>query len=310
MAARMAAPMAAAEMPGLFGFTIASEIPLRFLREGGGAQTLRIVEGPADAQRPREGFIVEWPLRGGLEPVLATLYAVPSGFEYWTADAGRFFVNVAQGIIEVPPMPDAILREQRLNGIPMALAFTHRGDFALHAAAVEVDGGAVLLAAPSRFGKTTLAMAFHERGFPMLAEDLICIRPGTHEAFPGPAVIRLRPDVYGGTPPAGLVEIANRPDRIFLAPEPGRRGSAGGRPIRGIVFLREGERVEVTRASPVEALRDLWHLNFRLPSAEAREYSFKALTALVSAVPVWNLGRPFRLDALGETVDAIASCGR
>ncbi len=296
--------------PSLFGYAIQSEMPLRFLREGGGGEALHIVEGPAQAERPREGFIVEWSLRGGTEEVSATLYEVPGGFEYWTADAGRFFVDVAQGRIEVPPMTDTILREQRLNGVPMALAFTHRGDFALHAAAVEIDGGAILLAAPSRFGKTTLAMAFHERGFPMLAEDLICCRPGTHEAFPGPAVIRLRPDVYGGTPPPGLVEVAKRPDRIFLAPEPGQRGSGGARPIRGIVFLREGEHVAVTAASPVEALRDLWHLNFRLPTTEAREYSFKALTALVGGVPTWNLHRPFRLDALGATVDAIVACGR
>ena len=296
--------------PSLFGYAIQSELPLRFLREGGGDESLQVSVGPANAERPRDGFIIEWPLRGGVEEVIATLYEVPGGFEYWTTDAGRFFVHLSERRIEVPPMDDAILREQRLNGIPMALAFTHRGDFALHAAAVEVDGGAILLAAPSRFGKTTLAMAFHERGFPMLAEDLICCRPGTHEALPGPAVIRLRPDVYPGVPPAGLIEIARRPDRVFLAPAPGSRGTAGPRPIRAIVFLREGEMVEVRPASPVEALRDLWHLNFRLPTAEAREYSFKALSALAGGVPVWNLYRPFRLDALSATVEGIVACGR
>lgn len=296
--------------PALFGYSIESEVPLRFLREGGGTESLTIGIGPADAERPHEGCIVEWPLRGGEEEVLAALYDVPGGFEYWTSDAGRFFVDLAHGRIEIPPMTDEILREQRLNGIPMALAFTHRGDFALHAAAVEVDGGAVLLAAPSRFGKTTLAMAFHERGFPMLAEDLICIRPGTHEAFPGPAVIRLRPDVYGGTPPPSLLEVAKRSDRIFLSPVPGMKGSAEARPIRAIVFLREGAHIALNAASPVEALRDLWHLNFRLPTAEARATSFKALSGLVSGVPLWNLQRPFRLSALGETVDAVVACGR
>lgn len=295
--------------PALFGFSVTSDVPLRFLREGGGSAPLRVSLGAKEAQRPREGFIIEWPLRGGVEEVLATLYEVPGGYEYWTSDAGRFFVDVERGQIEVPPMEDEILREQRLNGIPMALAFTHRGDFALHAAAVEVNGAAVLLAAPSRFGKTTLAMAFHERGFPMLAEDLICCRPSTHEAFPGPAVIRLRPDVYGGTPPPGLVEIAQRPDRIFLAPEVGRRGSAGARPITGVVFLREGPQVEVKPAAPAEALRDLWHLNFRLPNAGARENSFRVLGELVAGVPTWDLYRPFRLDALGSTVEAIVACG-
>jgi hypothetical protein len=67
--------------------------------------------------------------------------------------------------------------------------------------------------------------------------------------------------------------------------------------------------VRVTKASPVAAVRDLWHLNFRLPATEDREASFRALTALVGGVPVWDLHRPFRLDALEATVDAVVAYG-
>jgi hypothetical protein len=295
--------------PSLFGFAVEREVPLRFLREGGGVERLRVSQGPADASRPVDRLIIEWPLRGGAADVTASLYEIPGGFEYWTSDSGRFGVFLDEGRIEVPPMTDEILREQRLNGIPMALAFTHRGDFALHAAAVQVAGGAVLLAAPSRFGKTTLALAFHQRGFAMLAEDLICCRVSDLSALAGPAVIRLRPDVYSGEPPPGMREVARRPDRVFLAPDPAARGTSSPVPIRGIVFLREGDEVRVTPASPVEAIRDLWHLNFRLPATEDREASFRALSALASGVPVWDLKRPFRLEALPATVEAIVACG-
>ncbi len=295
--------------PSLFGFRVESDVPLRFLRDGGGVETLRISVGPPDAVRPARGPIVEWPLRGGETEVMASLYEIRGGFEYWTSDSGRFGVHLAEARIEIPPMSDEILREQRLNGIPMALAFTHRGDIALHAAAVEVAGGAMLLAAPSRFGKTTLAMAFHERGYRMLGEDLICCRPSDLSALAGPAVIRLRPDVYSGEPPRGLREVALRADRIFLAPETSTRGGSAPVPIRGIVFLREGADVRIAPASPIEAVRDLWHLNFRLPASEDRQDSFKALTALVSGVKVWNLHRPFRLDALSATVEAIVGSG-
>lgn len=294
--------------PTLFGFALRGEVPFRFARDGGGGVPLTVRYGPADAQRPTEGFVVEWPLKGAETPVMASLYDVPGGHEYWTTDAGRFFVNPGEGMLEVPPIADAILREQRTNGIPLALAYTARGDLALHAAAVEVDGGAVLLAAPSKFGKTTLAMAFLARGYPMLAEDLICINLASRSVLPGPAVIRLRPDVYDGWPPSGLEEVARRPDRVFLSPPEGQRGSGAPRPLRAIVFLREGEGIEVSSAPPVEALKDLWALNFRLPTNEAREASFRGLSGLLQETPAYNLHRPFRLDALDATIDAVVNC--
>lgn len=294
--------------PTLFGFALRGEVAFRFARDGGGGVPLMVRYGPAHAQRPAEGFVVEWPLKGAETPVIASLYDVPGGYEYWTTDAGRFFVNLRDGVLEVPPIPDAILREQRTNGIPLALAYTDRGDLALHAAAVEVDGGAVLLAAPSRFGKTTLAMAFLARGYPMLAEDLICINLASRSVWPGPAVIRLRPDVYDGRPPNGMEEVARRPDRIFLSPPLGQRGSGAPRPLRAIVFLREGEKIDISPASPIEALKDLWALNFRLPTNEAREASFRGLSGLLRETPAYNLRRPFRLNALDATIDAVVRC--
>lgn len=294
--------------PTLFGFALRGEVPFRFARDGGGSVPLTVRYGPADVQRPREGFVVEWPLKGTETAVMASLYDVPGGYEYWTTDAGRFFVNAREAVLEVPPIADAILREQRTNGIPLALAYTERGDLALHAAAVEVGGRAVLLAAPSRFGKTTLAMAFHARGYPMLAEDMICINMASGSVLPGPAVIRLRPDVYGGRPPSGLEEVARRPDRVFLSPPVGQRGRGAPRPLRAIVFLREGAAIEVSPAAPVEALKDLWALNFRLPTNEGREASFRGLSALLREIPAYNLRRPFQLDALDATIDAVVSC--
>jgi hypothetical protein len=171
-----------------------------------------------------------------------------------------------------------------------------------------IDGGAVLLAAPSRFGKTTLAMAFAERGYEVLSEDLIGIDVASTSVRPGPAIIRLRPDVYSGTPPAGWEEVAARPDRVFLSPPEGQRGSGAARALKAIVLLREGSEIRLTRASPIETVKDLWALNFRLPTNEDRSGSFRALTALVGRVPTWNLERPFRLDALAATVDAITKC--
>jgi hypothetical protein len=59
-------------------------------------------------------------------------------------------------------------------------------------------------------------------------------------------------------------------------------------------------------AVAVEAVRDLWHLGFRIPAPEERTRSFQWVTGLVRSVPVWNVIRPLRSDALGDTVNIIA----
>jgi hypothetical protein len=281
-------------------------VPHRFLRDGGGETPLVIREASGPHRRPPNGLIGEWPLHGTATPQTAILFAVPDGFEYWTTDAGRFHLDLANGTIDVPPMEDEILREQRLHGMPMLLQFAHRGDFSLHAAAVEVEGRAAILAAPSRFGKTTLALAFHRLGYRVLTEDLACIRPDTMEILPGPAMLRVRPDVLAGDPPAGTELVAARPDRVFLRLDASRRGSTRPVPIAGTFFLREGDAVQVSPAPSLASLPDFWRLGYRLPTADGRAASFRQLARLAAEIPVWNVRRPFRLDALEETVGRIA----
>ena len=163
----------------MYGFSIRTQQPLRFLRSGGGAQTLEIVTTREPRTRPQSEPLADWALAGTEYQARATLYRVDGGYEFWTTDAGRYHVDLENGRIEIPDTGDEIVREQRLYGIPMMLSYMDRGDFPLHAATVELDSGAVLFAAPSRYGKTTLALAFHRHGYRVLSEDLVCCRPGT-----------------------------------------------------------------------------------------------------------------------------------
>jgi len=211
------------------------------------------------------------------------------------------------GRIEMPETPDEIVREQRLWGIPTALCFMHREDVALHAAAVEVDGGALVLAAPRRHGKTTLALAFHRHGYRVLSEDLTCCRPATvPTVLPGPALLRIRPDVYDGLPPPGTHVVASRPDRVYLAIDDDHRGSSAPVPITAVVFLRESpDAIAVTPMTRGAALPDLWSLSFRLATDDGRGRTFRQLARLAGALPIWNLCRPMRLGSLDATVEQI-----
>jgi hypothetical protein len=291
----------------MYGFSVRTQQTLRFLRSGGGAETLEIVAAQEPRTRPEVEPLADWALAGTEYQSRATLYRVESGYEFWTTDAGGYHVDLENGRIEIPATGDEIMREQRLWGIPAMLCYIHRGDFPLHAAAVEMGSRAVLFAAPSRYGKTTLALAFHRHGYRVLSEDLVCCRSGIScEVLPGPALVRVRTDVYDGCPPRGMHVIVARPDRTFLGLDEDRKGSSAPVPIKAIVFLREADDLRIERAAPSVALPDIWHLNFRLPTNEFRARSFQQLTRLAGAVPSWNVYRPVRLASLDATVALIA----
>lgn len=291
----------------MYGFSVCTQQTFRFLRSGGGAEELEIAVAKEPRMRPGVQPLADWMLAGTQYQARATLYRVERGFEFWATDAGAFHVDPENGLIEVPDADDAIVREQRLWGIPVMLCYLHRGDFSLHAAAVEIGSGAVLFAAPSRYGKTTLALAFHRHGYRVLSEDLVCCRSDSScDVLPGPALVRMRTDVYDGSPPPGTHVVVARPDRIYLGLDDDRKGSSAPVPIKGIVFLREADELRIEPVSASVALTDIWHLNFRLATNEFRARSFRQLTRLAGAVPFWNVYRPLRLESLEATVALVA----
>jgi hypothetical protein len=298
--------------PSSYGFEIRCRERLRFVRSGGGAEPLEVVVAEEPRQRPAHAPLADWVLAGADPPARASLYRVDGGFQFWATDAGAYHIDFEAGWIEMPRSDDEILREQRLWGVPTALCFLHRGDIPLHAAAVQVGGGAVILAAPTRHGKTTLALAFQQHGYRVLSEDLACCRlDGVPSLLPGPALLRVRPDVYGGAPAPGTRVAAVRPDRVYLVLDDDHKGTSAPVPIQAIVLLRESaEGITITPVASRAALPDLWALSFRPPTDAACARAFTQLARLAGSIPIWNLSRPLRLDALEPTVAAIVSLCR
>jgi hypothetical protein len=200
--------------------------------------------------------------------------------------------------------PDEIRTEQRLWGIPTMICAKHRGDFVLHAAAAEIDGGAVLLAAPGRFGKTTLAVALHRCGYRMLTEDTACCTSSAvPRLYPGPTSLRVRPDMFDGAAPAGTRVTAVRDDRIHLALDSQRAGDGRPVPVKALIFLRESaDRVFLEPVKAGQALPDLWTLSLRFRGMDEHRRAFRELSHFASVVPVWNLHRPLRSAMLDEVI--------
>jgi hypothetical protein len=284
-----------------FGWAIQSALPFNYLREGGGAP-LEIVEGCAD-QGAGE-LLREW--NPPQLPARSRLYRCGSDFRLWVENVGWALVEPGGPRITLPEGLDPIRREERLWGLPAILCLLHRGDVTLHGACVEIGDRALLIAAPSRFGKTTLAAAFAQAGYRVLAEDLVCLRLNRDPVvIPGPALLRLRRDVADVFEIPGAVEVGRDQERVHLALK-ANRGDCAPVPLAGIALLLEGDVSPRLDTVPgATAVRDLWAVSFNLPTDDDRARCFAAVADVASSTRVWHLTRRRTMDELAATVECL-----
>jgi hypothetical protein len=285
------------------GYEVHSQLDFQSLRAGSGVP-LEVEED--DIAEPAGDVLFDWKPRPH-NPFHGRLVGRGSRFGFWASDVGWYDIDTERTRITLTPGADSLRREIRMWGVPGALCALHRGDISLHAAAVEVDGRAVLLAGPSHSGKTTLAAAFLQAGHRFLAEDTTCCAVGTApRAFPGPAVLRLRPDVAHAFDLPNTTAALEDADRVFLSIDKDARGDGAPVPVVAVLFLRDGpDSPLLTRVPGPRALRDLWALTFRLPTDGWRAECFARLAQFVTGVAVYDLQRPKTFEALARVVDLV-----
>jgi hypothetical protein len=291
----------------VFGYEVDSPLVPTYLRPGRG-EPIELAEVELGSE-PDSEPVLEWRPRSD-NPFQARLHGDPGRYEVWIDGMGGFRVDPDRPRITVPPTSEAVRREERTWGVPTALCFSRRGDLPLHAAAVEIEGRALVLCGPGRFGKTTLATAFLRTGHRVLSEDLVCVRQQADPAvLPGPAMLRVRPDVAERLGPIeGTRTVLRDDERVHLAMEAGLRGTADPVPLAGIVLLKRGlPEITLYRVEPERFLPELFAVSFNLPSDAERARSFGGVVDLAGSVPLWLLDRPLEFATLDEVVDRVAS---
>lgn len=293
-----------------FGYAISSPLGFGYLRDGDGTR-LDIDCAEEERAKPTGTPLVEWPARAG-QPFAARLDQEAAAYTLWIDQVAWFRIDPRQPAIQVSPSFRASARESSLWGIPMALCFMGRGDLGLHAAAVEVNDSAVLLAGPGHFGKTTLAAAFFQAGHRLLSEDISCCRLSPEPAvIPGPALLRLRRDSYAELGLPGTMVVREDPDRVHLAVDRSLRGTSEPVPLKAIVFLHPTDGpVRLERADALASLPDLWSVSLRFPTDVDSARCFADISTLTTRVASWHLFRPNGFGALPAVVERImATCG-
>jgi hypothetical protein len=209
------------------------------------------------------------------------------------AGVGTFHVAHGRGITVDPAagVAPALLRTFVL-GPAFGTLLRQRGRLTLHGSAVAMDDRAVLFLGASGAGKSTTAAAFHARGCPLIADDIVAIDAAGAEPLTFPGFPRLKL----GRTAATLAGIRQPPEEIV----DGKGSFAADRgfasmplPLSRVFVLTNAEQPEVRRLSPPEALVELLRHSYGARTLQAvnRDRHFAQCAAVARRVPVLLLSR-------------------
>ena len=152
-----------------YGLHVRSDVPLPFdpLPEPASIGTSE----PPDVT-VRRGAVPETLPAGPGHPIRSPLWQARPGAFLMHEGTVRFLVTGGRDVLIDPLGSDADDVAAFFIGSPFTVLLQQRGLLTLHAAAVATEAGAVLLLGTSGSGKSSLAAALGERGYPLLADDV------------------------------------------------------------------------------------------------------------------------------------------
>lgn len=285
-----------------FGLTVASDLECPELMPGSGPPDVTIRRGSVPTDLPN-------PTASGVR------YQAAPGRLLLTVDGVARYLIQDGTTITIDAAPEATDHDLRVFLLASALgALLHqRRLLTLHASAVKVGDGCVAFLGRSGIGKSTLAMAFRHRGYPVLTDDLSVITFDDHNQAwvqPGIPQSKLWLDSLArfGVDPDGLQPI--RPALEKRAVPLDERFHTEPLPLRRIYVLHSSNRDEIK-------LRPLTGPNRFLP-LKTHTYRFQYLdglglqtphfqkvAALAQQIPVTRVVRPMHPFRLKELVDQL-----
>lgn len=149
--------------------------------------------------------------------------------EQQKSDGGNYFRGEVAGLgmflvqggceIVIDPVPDveeSILRPIILGPI-LAILLRQRGLLVLHASSFATKDGAVAFIGESGWGKSTLAAAFHTKGYSVLTDDVMAIQLGAHPlVLPSFPQVKLWPEAAAsmGHAPESLPLLNSQSEKL------------------------------------------------------------------------------------------------
>ena len=289
----------------VYDLRVRSALPLPFdpLPEPGGTRpdvTVRLGTVPAE-------------LPDGPGSITRTAFwqARPGAFRMELPEMARYLVTNGRDVLVEPLGGSEDDVAVFFASSPFTALLQQRSVFTLHAAAVEDPAGAVLLLGRAGVGKSSLAAALVERGYPLLADDVTGVVPGADGgpvALPAFSRHRLWAHTLDemGWRDRALRRVRADVDKFWLpalaATEP--------LPVCAAIVLAEGDHFGLEPVPPDSALWLLCSYTHRrrvMAALGQRRAHFQAAIAVARRVPVVRVTRPPQPFLLDELADRVAA---
>ncbi len=293
-----------------FGLNIQSEIPLPGLLPGAPPVAL-----DATPVWVRQG---ETPVHLAQPQFSGVLYQTSEGeFLLTLENIARYWVrNGQEVVVQTFPNADEAAVTLFLLGSAFAALLHQRGVLALHSSGIVIERSgekqAVLFAGRSGAGKSTLAAAFHQRGYPLLADDkcAIVLQDGRPIVYPGYPHLRLWQDAAKklAVDTEALPPVRADLEKFSLPVE--EQFHAAPLPLRAVYLLNTHNalEIEMTPVSGMNKFRQLLQNTFRqrfLDGLGMRPAHFQLASGVAKHVRVVRISRPMHPFLLDELADQI-----
>jgi hypothetical protein len=237
----------------------------------------------------------------------------PGVYQFLIEGVARYRVQGGEQIL-IDPVPGADAGDVRLwlLGTALGVLLHQRGLLPLHVSALAMDGAAHAFGGDSGAGKSTLAAALHRRGLPLLTDDVGLAVP-TAEAvrfYPGFARIKLWRDAldHFGLDHRALIRDLARTDKFHLRLDAGVQATP--LPLRRLYVLERADddaiRIEPVRGHmAIDLIRAHTYRSGLVHRLGRASDHLRACGQIAQRVRVFRFHRPWRLDRLEASVDAL-----
>lgn len=295
---------------GVYGIVIETDLALVApLPERAGAPDLYVLSAdePPDLDRAECVYAAERADSG--------LFRLKDAYVFRFAGAVDFYVTPARITYSLHDPFYAYGIELWLLGTVLAFWLEWQGRPALHASAVVVDGQAVGFVASNRGGKSSLATALMECGYPLLSDDILAL--AVDDAVygqPGYPQMRMWPEQAAhfvdeaGALPRVHPYIEKR--RVPVGPEGIGAFCDAPQPVRSVYLpdRRPGAPIEIRPVAAGEGLIELVRQSFVARLVDAVGWQperLPTLARLAQHVPVRRLVYPDGVEQLPRVAEAI-----
>lgn len=283
-----------------FGLVIHSAIPLPELTPTEGKADVVVCEGELTTP-PHEAFEDD-----------RYFHATPDeAFLSWRGVADFVVRGGREIVFQASKDLEASWLRQALLGAVIGVLLHQRGLLVLHASAIEMDGNAFAIVGLKGQGKSTTAAGLHQRGYELIADDIVAIdmtNPESPLVLPGIPQIKLWPDsvaAFKMNPSCMSLlhsELEKLAQRVTVVSE------QLPRPLKSLYILDQGETHQIETLPMMEAfsaiIQNAYAARF-IGKAGIPPWHFEQSIALTRATPVHRFTRKPSLALLPEAIDML-----